>query len=339
MPTKYENFSLLPYNTFQMNVFARQAIEIHSEKDITESIHNQLFNSQNCFVLGGGSNLLFTKNYDGCVLINKIQGLEIVQETAKDLLVRVGGGVVWHEFVLYCIAQNWGGAENLSLIPGTVGASPIQNIGAYGVELKDIFHSLDAIHLETAEKKNFSLAECKFGYRESIFKNELRNQYFITNVYFNLQKEPTLNISYGDIKTELAKLGDLVYTIKEVSDAVIAIRTSKLPDPREIGNCGSFFKNPTIPLAQYENLKLKYPEMPHYPAGENKVKVPAAWLIQQCGWKGKRFGNYGVHERQALVLVNYGGANGNDIFQLSVDIMESIFLTFGINLEREVNVR
>ena len=339
MPIKHENFSLLPYNTFQMNVFAQQAIEIHSEKDIIESIQNQLFNPQNCLVLGGGSNVLFTRNYDGCVLMNKIQGLEIVKETAKDLVVKVGGGVVWHEFVLHCIAQNWGGVENLSLIPGTVGASPIQNIGAYGVELKDVFHSLDAIHLETAEKKNFSLAECKFGYRESIFKNELKNQYFITNVYFNLQKEPTLHVSYGDIKTELAKLGDLTYTIKEVSDAVIAIRTSKLPDPREIGNCGSFFKNPTIPLAQHENLKLKYSEMPHYPAGENKVKVPAAWLIQQCGWKGKRFGNYGVHERQALVLVNYGGANGNDIFQLSVDIMESVSLTFGINLEREVNVR
>lgn len=335
----HQNFSLLPYNTFQMNIFAQQAIEIHSEAEIIEAIQNQLFTTENCLILGGGSNLLFTKDYEGCVLINKIQGFELIKETEKDLIIGVGGGVVWHEFVLHCIAQNWGGVENLSLIPGTVGASPIQNIGAYGVELKDVFHSLEAIHLETGEKKTFSLAECKFGYRDSVFKTDLKNQFFITKVYFNLQKEPKLNISYGDIKTELAKLPHFEYTIKDVSDAVIAIRSSKLPDPKEIGNCGSFFKNPTIPLAQYENLRQKYPEMPHYPAGEKLVKVPAAWLIQQCGWKGKRFGNYGVHERQALVLVNYGGANGSDIFQLSADIMESVLLTFGIELEREVNVR
>lgn len=339
MIKEHQNFDLLPYNTFRMNAFAKKAIEISSEEEIIFAITNRLFDAENCLILGGGSNLLFTQNYEGCVLINKIQGLSIIKEDKNALIIGVGGGMVWHELVLYCIAQNWGGMENLSLIPGTVGAAPIQNIGAYGVELKDIFHSLEAIDLKTGEKRTFLREECKFGYRESIFKNEFNGKYFISKVYFSLQKEHKLNFSYGDIKSELAKLPNTNYTIKNVSDAVIAIRSSKLPDPKDIGNCGSFFKNPTIPLTQYDELKEKYPEIPHYPAGENKVKVPAAWLIQQCGWKGKRFGNYGVHERQALVLVNYGGANGNDIFQLSEDIMQSVSLHFGISLEREVNVR
>ncbi|MFN0204018.1 MAG: UDP-N-acetylmuramate dehydrogenase [Bacteroidia bacterium] len=325
------------YNTFGLNVVADSLINISSEDHLLDVLKEN--SHKPTLILGGGSNILFTKNVKTLILKNEIKGLNIFHENDdKTVTIRVGGGEVWHEIVLHCIGRSWGGIENLSLIPGTVGAAPIQNIGAYGVELKEVFYALDAINLETFEKKTFYKDECEFGYRESVFKKELKGKYFITHVYLTLQKQPILKTHYGDIQAELAKLPYTNYTIRDVSNAVIAIRSSKLPNPAEIGNAGSFFKNPSIPTAQFEELKMRYPEMPAYPLDAQKVKIPAAWLIQQQGWKGKRFGNFGVHEKQALVLVNYGGANGQDILELSEKIIDSVKSNFGIELEREVNI-
>lgn len=332
-----ENISLKNYNTFGIEVFAAKMLVIQSESDIQTFITTKTPYT-NCLILGGGSNLLFTHDIEGFVLKNEIKGIEVVSETEKEIYLKVGAGENWHELVLHCVAKNWGGLENLSLIPGCVGAAPIQNIGAYGVEIKDVFHQLEAIHLETGTKKVFSQVECKFAYRDSIFKNELKGQYIITSVILKLSKNPTLNTSYGDIEKELKKLPHKPYTIKDISDAVISIRQSKLPNPAEIGNAGSFFKNPTIQKSKFQRLRGEYPDMPSYPLSEKQIKIPAAWLIQQCGWKGKRLGNYGVHEKQALVLVNYGGAKGQDIYQLSTDILQSVKDRFGIELEREVNI-
>lgn len=289
-------------------------------------------------LLGGGSNILFTKPFDGLVLKNEIAGIEVVDETEEHVWVKVGGGVIWHQFVMHAVANNWGGIENLSLIPGSVGASPIQNIGAYGVEIKDVLHSVEAYHMKDACLVSFTNADCAFGYRDSVFKRMYKGLFAIIAATFKLDKHPRLNTSYGAIEQELEKMGVGSPTINDVSKAVINIRQSKLPDPEKIGNAGSFFKNPVIDTTQFEAIKKLYPEMPGYSSPDATTKVPAAWLIEQCGWKGYRQNDAGVHQWQPLVLVNYGKASGNEIYKLSESIMQSVKHRFGIELEREVNI-
>ncbi|QSE96880.1 UDP-N-acetylmuramate dehydrogenase [Fulvivirga lutea] len=327
--------SLKSYNTFGLEAKAKFFQEVKSEEALKNVLQN---NQEELLILGGGSNILLTKDFDGLVLKNSIEGIDVIKESDDYVIVKVGAGVIWHDFVLYAIEKNWGGIENLSLIPGTVGAAPMQNIGAYGVEIKEVFESLEAIHIKTLDKKVFLKDECEFGYRESVFKHTAKGQYIITSVTFKLtKKEHTLNTSYGAIKEILNQNGISHPTIKDVSDAVIQIRQSKLPDPKKIGNAGSFFKNPTIDKLDYEMLKLEYQDIPGYVVSENEVKVPAGWLIEKCGWKGEKRGNIGVHKNQALVLVNYGNGSGDEIKQLAIDIRESVISKFGIHLMPEVN--
>jgi UDP-N-acetylmuramate dehydrogenase len=288
--------------------------------------------------LGGGSNILFTKNIDRLVLKNEIGGMELVNQDEDYFYVRAGAGVNWHSFVLYCIEHNYAGVENLALIPGNVGASPMQNIGAYGVEIKDVFHSLEAIHIHDKTKVTLYNNDCAFGYRESVFKNKYKNQFVITAVTYKLRKVPDFNISYGAISQELERMQIKELTIKDIAQSVMDIRNSKLPDPKEIGNAGSFFKNPEISTVQFESLKKEFPEMVGYPTENEKTKVAAGWLIEQAGWKGYREGDAGCHAKQALVLVNFGRAKGNDIYELSEKIINSIKDKFDIILEREVNI-
>ncbi|RDV11986.1 UDP-N-acetylmuramate dehydrogenase [Pontibacter diazotrophicus] len=332
------DFPLKPYNTFGIEAKAKLFARFESVQELQTLLQMPELRQEEKLILGGGSNLLFTKDFDGLVLQNGIKGIQVVHEDEAHVLVKAGGGEVWHDFVLYALQQNYGGAENLSLIPGTVGAAPLQNIGAYGVELKDIFHELEAVHLETGEIRTFDNASCKFGYRESIFKNEMKGQYIVTSVTFRLYKKHTLNTSYGAITTTLEEMQVQQPNIQDISAAVCHIRQSKLPDPKQIGNAGSFFKNPEIPLEQYEQLKQQYAAIPSYPVSDTTVKVPAGWLIEQCGWKGKVLGNYGVHKNQALVLVNYGGAKGEHVRQLAYNIIASVDKKFGIRLHPEVNI-
>jgi UDP-N-acetylmuramate dehydrogenase len=274
---------------------------------------------------------------DGLVIKNEIGGIEVVDETSEHYLIKSGAGVVWHQLVLHCIENGYAGIENLSLIPGNVGAAPMQNIGAYGVELKNVFQSLEAVEMATGNVVEFSGSDCEFGYRESVFKRKLKGQFIISSVTLKLNKQPNINTSYGAIEQELERLGISSPTIQDVSRAVINIRQSKLPDPKELGNSGSFFKNPVVPTAKYEELRSTYPNIPGYPSDVN-TKLAAGWLIEHCGWKGKVVGNTGSHAKQALVLVNYGNASGKEIFDLSEQIMQSVYDTFGVQLEREVNV-
>ena len=301
-------------------------------------LKSEIHKQRPILILGGGSNLLFTKDFEGLVLHNAIKGMEVLNKNSTHSYIEAGAGEIWHELVLYAIDQNLGGLENLSLIPGTVGASPMQNIGAYGVEIKDVFHSLKALNIETLDERIFYHEDCEFGYRESVFKKALKGQYVILAVTFKLSKQPTVNISYGAIEETLKTMNIEQPNIKDVSDAVCAIRRSKLPDPAKIGNAGSFFKNPEITVSHFEILKTAYPLLPSYPTSLGYIKVPAGWLIEQCGWKGKTIDNYGVHPQQALVLVNYGNAKGNDIYQLSEKIKESVLGKFKITLETEVNI-
>lgn len=289
-------------------------------------------------ILGGGSNILFTKDFDGLVLKNELLGKEMIREDADHVWLKGGAGENWHEFVQWAISSGFAGIENLSLIPGSLGASPMQNIGAYGVELCDHFDSLEAFHIHDKEFHTFNKEECQFGYRESVFKRKFKNQYVITSVVLKLNKKADFRTSYGAIQQELEKMGVSELSIKAVSDAVIRIRRSKLPDPALIGNAGSFFKNPVIENTHLEKLKIEFPDIVSYPSTETTCKVPAGWLIEKAGWKGKNFGNYGVHSLQALVLVNYGGATGDQIFELSQNIIDDIQKKFGILLEREVNI-
>ena len=282
--------------------------------------------------------MLFTKNFEGLVLKNNIKGIKIVKENDTDVFLESGAGENWHEFVLYCVKKGYAGVENLSLIPGNVGASPMQNIGAYGVEIKDVFDSLEAIEIKTGKVRIFNKEECNFGYRESVFKNIYKNQFIITSVVFKLSKTPKFNISYGAIESELEKMNISKLSIKAISDAVINIRSSKLPDPKVIGNAGSFFKNPVISISQFEDLKERYPQLAYYKLPSGEIKIAAGWLIDHLGWKGKRIEDYGVHKNQALVLVNYGESDGKDIYDLSSLIMKSVFKNFQISLEREVNI-
>ncbi len=333
-----ENVSLQAFNTFGIDVKARWFIEIDSVVKATEFLVDNLNAGQKVWILGGGSNLLLKNDLEGLVLRNTIKGKEVVRETEEHVYLKVGAGENWHELVLYCLENNWGGIENLSLIPGNVGAAPIQNIGAYGVELKDVFVELDTLSLATGNPRRFKAADCQFGYRDSYFKRAGKGKFLITSVTLRLSKAPhQLNTSYGAIESELAVLA-APHTIQQVSEAVIKIRQSKLPDPAEIGNSGSFFKNPVIAESAFAELQLAYPKVPHYPQPDGQVKVPAGWLIEQAGWKGKRIDNYGVHAKQALVLVNYGGASGADIYALSEQVLQSVKAKFNIQLEREVNV-
>lgn len=331
------NVSLQPYNTFGLDVKAKHFAAVHSLAELKQALIES--ENESHLFIGGGSNLLLTKDYDGLVILNKIKGLQIEKETEDFVIIKAYSGENWHEFVMYCVDHQWGGIENLSLIPGTIGAAPMQNIGAYGMEIEQVFETLEAINLETLEIEHFNKVECEFGYRESVFKRKKKGQYFIYSVTFRLSKKHKINVDYGDIKAilEQQNIAPELATIKEVSNAVIAIRQSKLPDPKVLGNSGSFFKNPTISVEQFEALKIKFPDIKGYPNSEG-VKVPAGWLIEQRGWKGKRVGNTGSHAQQALVLVNYGGANGNEVYQLALEIIKSVQTTYGITLEPEVNI-
>jgi UDP-N-acetylmuramate dehydrogenase len=337
-----ENYSLKKLNTFGIDALTKLFGNFSSVEELAESLEYKAPSTTNgqqrTLFLGGGSNILFTKNFDGLVLRNEISGIEKVNEDADHIFVKAGAGVEWHQFVLYCIENDLAGAENLSLIPGSVGASPMQNIGAYGVEIKDIFHELEAYSVHDKKLVTFSKSDCEFGYRESVFKNKFRNQFVITSVTYRLNKIPTFNTSYGAIEQELLKEGIHDLSIKAISDAVISIRRSKLPDPAVIGNAGSFFKNPTIPNEQFEKLKVQFPAVVGYSVNENETKLAAGWLIEQCGWKGFRKGDAGCHEKQALVLVNYGNASGDEILHLSEKIIDSVKMTFDVELHREVNI-
>jgi len=331
-----ENISLKPFTTFGIDQKAKFFTSVGTLSELKAALLAAKEKQLPVFILGGGSNILLTRDIEGLVIKLEIKGIHLVKEEGDQLWVEVGAGEMWHELVQHSIAQDWAGLENLSLIPGTVGASPMQNIGAYGVEIKDVFESLQAMHRETLVMHSFDAAACQFGYRESVFKQTLKDQYVITSVTFRLTKTANFHLEYGAIREVLASNGVDQPSIRDISNAVIQIRQSKLPDPKEIGNAGSFFKNPTIPTTQFDTLKASFPSIPGYPSTEG-VKVAAGWLIEQAGWKGKRIGDVGVHAKQALVLVNYGGGSGEEIKSLSQQIQASVFDKFGIQLHPEVN--
>lgn len=330
-------FSLKNHNTFGIEAKAKQFVAVHSIAELKKVLEEN--KNQKKFILGGGSNMLLTKDIDALVIHIDLKGKKVIKENDDYVWVESQAGETWHDFVLWTIEQDFGGLENMSLIPGNVGTTPVQNIGAYGAEIKDTFVSCDAMNIETQEMRTFTRAECNFGYRESIFKHEVKDQYIITSVTYKLTKRNhKINISYGDITAELAKNNITNPTLKDVSNAVIAIRQSKLPDPKELGNSGSFFKNPILLKSDFEKIHKKFPEMKYYDVSETEVKVPAGWLIEQAGFKGKRFGDAGIHKNQALVLVNYGNATGQEILAVSKDIQKTVFEKFGIHIEAEVNV-
>jgi UDP-N-acetylmuramate dehydrogenase len=333
-----ENISLKPYNTFGIDASAKYFTEISSIEELKELINNPKFKHEENLVLGGGSNILLTQNFNGLIIKNSLKGLETTLDNNEQTIIKVGAGENWHEFVIKCVNENLAGIENLSLIPGCVGASPMQNIGAYGVEIKDVFHELEAIHKETGELIKFSKDECKFGYRESVFKNIYKNQFVITNVSFKLEKRPHYNIEYGAIKQELDKMQVSKLNIKAISQAVINIRQSKLPNPKDLGNAGSFFKNPEVSGEKHHQLKSQFPDLVSYPLENQNHKLAAGWLIEQCGLKGYRLGDAGVHKLQSLVLINYGLATGKEIYDLSSHILNQVSEKFGVILEREVNI-
>ena len=333
-----ENVLLRPYNTFGIAAQARYFASFSSADELRELLERPPQPGLSHMILGGGSNVLFTRNFDGILLKNDIKGITVVREDDGYVYVKVGAGENWHSFVMDCIRNNRAGLENLSLIPGNVGASPMQNIGAYGAEIKDSFYELEAYHLQDHTTVIFNNADCQFGYRESVFKRQYKGQFAILSVTYRLSKHPKLNTSYGAIEEELKHMGVQDVTIQAISQAVINIRSSKLPNPAEIGNAGSFFKNPTVDAAKYSSLKEAFPHIVAYPVADGQYKLAAGWMIEQCGWKGFREGDAGVHARQALVLVNYGNATGNEIYQLSQRVLDSVHEKFGVELEREVNI-
>ncbi|MES2881942.1 MAG: UDP-N-acetylmuramate dehydrogenase [Bacteroidota bacterium] len=338
-----ENISLKACNSFGIDVVAKKYATFHSVIELEELVQNAKLHPEASglnpkLILGGGSNILFTNNFDGLVLKNEITGIEVVKEDEDFVYLKTGAGENWHQFVLHCVENNFAGVENLSLIPGSNGASPMQNIGAYGVEIKDVFYELEAYQLNDESLQTFNLNDCQFGYRESVFKNKYKGQFVITSVTYRLNKKPKFNISYGAIEQELEKMGVQELSIKAIAQAVINIRSSRLPNPSEVGNAGSFFKNPQIGKTEFQELQQKHPGVIGFPVGENHFKLAAGWLIEQCGWKGYRKGDAGCYAKQALVLVNYGNANGEEIFELSELILQSVKKKFGVLLEREVNV-
>lgn len=331
-----ENISLRPYNTFGIDATARYFASFTGIEELEETV--TLKPGIPNLVLGGGSNILFTKNFDGLVLKNEIKGIAELHEDSEYVYVKAGAGENWHQFVLYCIERGWGGVENLSLIPGNVGASPMQNIGAYGVETDDVFWSLEAFHLSERKLYTFTKSDCEFGYRESVFKRKYKGWFVIVSVTYQLRKKPRFNTSYGSIEQELERMGVKDLSLKAVSYAVISIRQSKLPDPAVTGNAGSFFKNPSVSKEQYVQLKSQFPGISGYENLDGSVKLAAGWMIEQCGWKGFRKGDAGCHAKQALVLINYGNASGAEILELSEQILQSVKSKFGVLLEREVNI-
>lgn len=335
MIKEYANHSLLPYNTFGIDVKAASFIEYSSVEDLKTILSRGAFASRPFLHIGGGSNLLFTADYAGTILHSQIKEMEVVGEEGDDIYVRVSSGVVWDDFVAHCVSQGWGGAENLSLIPGEVGASAVQNIGAYGVEAKDLISKVETIEVATGNDRTFTNEDCCFSYRQSIFKNELKGKYIVTHVTYRLSKNPVFNLEYGNIKAELEKYDKV--NLATVRRAIIAIRESKLPDPKVEGNAGSFFMNPIVPRAQFEALQRVYEKMPFYVVDEERIKIPAGWMIDRCGWKGKVLGRAGVHDKQALVLVNKGGATGQDVIKLSEAVCAAVKDKFGIEIHPEVN--
>jgi UDP-N-acetylmuramate dehydrogenase len=334
----YQNISLKPYNTFGIDVNAAQFVRVNTIEEVQVLCTTFNLAERKKLIFGGGSNLLLTQDFDGMAIKIELNGINKIKEDDNFVWIKAMSGEVWHHLVMYAVDNNYYGLENLSLIPGCVGAAPMQNIGAYGAEIKDTFEELTAVEIETGKLVTFKNEECKFGYRESIFKNEAKDKYIIVSVTFKLSKKGNLNTQYGAISDTLKQKGIAEPSIRDVSDAVIAIRSSKLPDPKVLGNSGSFFKNPEIQANQYDALKLKFPTIPGYPLNTDLVKVPAGWLIEQCGFKGKRIGNTGAHKDQALVLVNYGEATGNEIFALAKQIQATVFETFGIKITPEVNI-
>lgn len=337
-----KNILIKPYNSFGISVYANQFATFNSVDELAELLEFKQLPTANShpstLILGGGSNILFTKNYAGLVFKNEIKGIKIIKEDEHHIYVQAGAGENWHQFVLYCIKHGLAGVENLSLIPGNIGASPMQNIGAYGVEIKDVFYSLEAYHIRDKKMVNFTLNDCEFGYRESVFKRKLKDEFVIMDVTFRLNRIADYKVSYGAIGQELEKMGVQDLSIQAISQAVINIRSSKLPDPAVIGNAGSFFKNPEISSSQFAVLSLQFAGIVGYDLPHGNVKLAAGWLIEQCGWKGFRKGDAGCYEKQALVLVNYGNATGNEIYNLSEEILQSVKVKFGVVLEREVNI-
>ena len=330
-----ENYSIKELHTFRMPVYARWFVEYETVDELRSLLQSDLLKQNKFLPIGGGSNLLFVRErYEGVLLHSAIKEISILQETESEVVVKVGAGIVWDDFVAYCVSQGWGGAENLSYIPGEVGASAVQNIGAYGVEVKDIIHEVETIEIATGADRVFQNSECEYGYRSSIFKHELKGKYIVTAVSYRLQKIPTLHLDYGNLRNSLPE-GDI--TLADVREAVIGIRRSKLPEPDECGSAGSFFMNPVIPVEQYEQLKTTYPDMPHYVVDEAHVKVPAGWLIDRCGWKGKSVGGAAVYEKQCLVLVNKHNALPSDVVTLAEMIRQSVQETYGITINPEVN--
>ncbi len=337
--TIQENINLQPYNTFGIKAYARYFISIQTTNDLISLIQSEPYRNHKRLILGGGSNILFTCDFNGLVIHNDLKGITITGETDDHIQLTVASGESWHSFVMHCLGNNWGGIENLSLIPGTVGAAPMQNIGAYGVEIKEVVDRVTGIDLFTGTEQTFTNSECRFGYRESIFKHDLKEKIFISSVTLSLtKKNHRLRTEYGAIKDTLNAMSITQPTIHSVSEAVITIRQQKLPDPQVLGNSGSFFKNPVITASHYEQLLKDYPAMPGYKAENQSIKIPAAWLIESCGWKGKRINDAGVHHQQALVLVNYGTATGEEILSLSRNIQHDVAKKFDIDLTPEVNI-
>jgi UDP-N-acetylmuramate dehydrogenase len=334
-----ENVDLSHWHTFGVKAAARYFVHIRQDSDLKELFDSTFFRDHRRLLLGGGSNVLFLHDFDGLVIRMAIDGITVEDVDERQVLVTAGAGVIWNDLVRFCVQHGYGGIENLTLIPGTVGAAPIQNIGAYGVELESVFDHLDAWDLTTTGVKRFGKRDCRFGYRDSYFKNDGKNRYLVTSVTLRLSKKPHLNLSYTALRQAVSETGmdTEKATIADISRLVENIRTSKLPDPAKIGNSGSFFKNPVIPEKQYRDLASNYEGIPGYKA-ENGIKVPAGWLIEQCGFKGGRYGNVGVYDRQALVLINHGGATGREVFALSERIIEEVMNKFGIRLEHEVNI-
>lgn len=329
------NISLKQFNTFQIDVSAKHFAAFRTLENLETVLKEK--SKEKFLILGGGSNILFTKDFDGLVLKNEIRGIEEIHEDENFIYLKVGAGENWHQFVRHAVRKNWGGIENLSLIPGTVGATPIQNIGAYGVELETVFWSLEALHLKEKKVVTLTKSDCSFGYRNSVFKNKYKGQFAILNCTFQLKKKPKFNTSYGAIVQELEKMKINKLNIEAISNAVIQIRSAKLPDPALIGNAGSFFKNPIIDIEKYKKLKIQFPEIVAYPSGD-EMKIAAGWLIEQCGWKNKRSGSVGCFDKQALVIVNFGDATGAEVFDFSAQIIKSVKDKFTIELEREVNI-
>ncbi len=334
----FQNYSLKKLNTFGLNVSAKYFTEISSTDDLQNLLNDKNYQKENKLILGGGSNVLFKSDFNGLVIHNKIKGIVYEYLNSEEVLVTAGGGVNWHDLVLECVEKNFGGIENLSLIPGTVGAAPIQNIGAYGQELKDVFSNLKGILFKNSDEVVMLKDDCNFGYRDSIFKRVLKEKIIITSVSLKLNTRPELNLDYGNVRAELEKLNLQKITVKNVSETICNIRSSKLPDPVKYGNAGSFFKNPEIPAEQFENLKTQFSEIIGYPAPDKKIKIPAGWLIEKTGWKGKRIGNVGTFPKQALVIVNYSDASGEEIIHYAEQVRKAVYDKFKIWLEAEVNI-